>query len=339
MIRRLLAEAPTLPLLAAVVAGILLFFPPDFQQPSLPFVGRAADNMLALRDILLSQYRAAGISDEAYAVLSAMTLGDKTALTDNVRQLFNDTGASHILALSGLHLGMVYMVLSLLVPCRRWRMVSQVVTILGIWMYAFLTGLSPSIVRSATMLTIYGIMSVGYRERMSLNVLSFTAFCMLVVSPVSLYNAGFQMSFLAVAAILMFHPLINGIIPAHIQQSHTVLRWLWGMTTVSLSAQIGVAPLIAFYFHRFSTYFLLSNFVVVPCAWLVLMGSLLFFATHLTVVAWGLSATVGCMLALLGSIASLPASTIGGLYPNVAQTVLAYLFIICIYIAARAVSR
>ena len=339
MKRRLFPDAPILPVAVIVIIGIALFFPSNFQEPDIPFISRAADNMLHLRSHLLLQYREAGLSDEAYAILAAMTLGDKSALTPEIRESFNITGASHILALSGLHLSIIYMMLTLLVPSRRWRMVSQTLTILAIWAFALLTGLSPSVVRAATMLTVYGLLSIGYREKMSVNVLAFTAVIMLIASPTSLYKVSFQMSFLAVLGILLFNPLLTNLIPAHVLQRHTLLKWLWGMTTVSISAQIGVAPLIVFYFHRFSTYFLLSNFVVVPCAYLLIIGCLLLLVTQFTPVATILASIVSLMTNALGKIASLPFANIDHLTPNIVQIALIYVIIACIYIFFRTFAK
>lgn len=318
-----------------VIIGIILFFPKEFQEPDIPIVSQAAENMRHLRGHLLQQYREAGLNDESYGILAAMTLGDKTALSYETRETFNATGASHILALSGLHLGIIYMLLTLLVPGRRWRMASQIVTILAIWTFAFLTGLSPSVVRAATMLTVYGLLSIGYREKMSINVLAFTATVMLLFSPTSLYSIGFQMSFMAVLGILLFNPLLTNLIPAHILQHHTLLKWLWGMTTVSISAQIGVSPLIAFYFHRFSTYFLLSNFVVVPCAYLLLWGSLCLLLIHYAPIATILATVVALMTQMLEKIATLPGASIDHLSPNSLQIILIYVVIACVYVFFR----
>ena len=291
-------------------------------------VQRAGERMLAYRDQLLRQYQQWGIGEENYAIVAAMTLGDKTALTPEIRESFNITGAGHVLAISGLHLGILYMMVSFLVRGLRLRIVTQVLTILLIWAFAFLVGMSPSVVRSATMLTIYGLLSLGYRQKMSINVLAFTAIVLLVLKPQSLFDIGFQMSFLAVLAILLFYPLFNSVFSERWLMEHRLMRWLWGMTALSLSAQIGVAPLIAFYFHRFSTYFLLSNFIVIPCAYLILVGAILLFVTRLQVVATALTAVTTWMRQALDAIATLPYASIDGLYPTLSQTILIYIFIL-----------
>jgi competence protein ComEC len=158
---------------------------------------------------------------------------------------------------------------------------------------------------------------------------------MLIVSPTSIYDVGFQMSFLAVLGILLFNPLLTELIPAHVQQSHTLLKWLWGMTTVSLSAQIGVAPLIAYYFHQFSAWFLLSNFVVVPCAWILLIGGIVLLILPSSTLASVLTAAVTLTTTLLARIAKLPLANISDLHPNALQVVMTYIVIGCIYTLLR----
>lgn len=287
---------------------------------------------LYYRQQLLGRYRTIADDDQTYAVLAAMTLGDKSALSADVKDVYSVTGASHVLALSGLHLGIIYMLLSVLLAGRRRFWLSQVVIILSIWAFAFLTGLSTSIVRSATMISIYGLLSVGGRNRLSLNVLCFTAIVMLLFSPQMLFDVGFQLSFMAVLSILLFMPLLGQMVSVRFLMEHPVWRWLWSTIAVSLTAQIGVAPLIAYYFGRFSTYFLLTNLFVLPLATLILYGALLFLLTSWTFVGNALLAVVALLNSGLGIIASLPLSSIDGLHPSVFQVSLIYTIIICIYI-------
>lgn len=272
--------------------------------PNISIVHAAIAHMLSHRMRLIAELQ--NLPDVPFAIISAMTLGDKSALSSATREVFNTTGAGHILALSGLHLGIIYMVLSFLVRNYQWRMVSQILTLLAIWTFAFLVGMTPSVVRSAIMLTVYGLLSLGYRRNMSVNVLAFTAIIMLIAQPHALFEISFQMSFIAVLSILLLYPLLYGLISEQWLMEHRLVRWLWGMTAVSITAQMGVAPLIAYYFHHFSTYFLLSNFVVIPCAYLILIGTLLFLLTHFSIIATFLSLVTDFMYQSLQWIASLP---------------------------------
>ena len=147
---------------------------------------------LLQRDRLLQRLSDGGIEGDAYAVVAAMALGDKSSLTKELKDMYSLTGASHVLALSGLHLGIIYMLLSLLVRGRRWRMLSQLFLIISIWGFVFLVGMSVSVVRAAIMLSVYALLSLGHRDKMSVNTLAFTAIVMLMVNPMSLFDVGFQ---------------------------------------------------------------------------------------------------------------------------------------------------
>ena len=283
---------------------------------------------LRLRNRLLKRLAVDESSGDQYAVVAAMALGDKSALTKDLREVYAVTGASHVLALSGLHLGIIYTLLSLLIIGRRWQMVSQMLIVLCIWAFVFLVGMSTSVVRSATMLTVYALLSLGYRDKMTVNTLAFTAIVMLMVHPLSLYDVGFQMSFMAVLAILVFMPLLEGLFPTEYLLTHQSVRWLWSMVAVSVSAQIGVAPLIAYYFGRFSTFFLLTNFIVIPAATLILWLSpvVLLFPS----LAYLLLYIVKCLNTVLGQMAAWPGASIEALHPTVLQTVMIYVVILCI---------
>ena len=280
------------------------------------------------RSRLLQRFAEGERNSAQYAVLAAMALGDKSALTKELKEVYAVTGASHVLALSGLHLGIIYTLLSLLIVGRRWQMVSQLLIVLCIWAFVFLVGMSTSVVRSATMLTVYALLSLGHRDKMTVNTLAFTAIVMLIVNPLSLYDVGFQMSFMAVFAILVFMPLFEGVFPREYLLSHQTVRWLWSMVAVSVSAQIGVAPLIAYYFGRFSTYFLLTNFIVIPAATLILWLSpvVLLFPS----LAYLLLYIVKCLNTVLEQMAAWPGASIEALHPSVLQTAMIYVVILCI---------
>ncbi len=292
-------------------------------------VERTRQYFLNQRSRLLQRLESAGLTTDAYAVVAAMALGDKSALTHDLKDTYSRTGASHVLALSGLHLGIIYTLLSMLVVGRRWQTVTQVIMIISIWAFVFLVGMPTSVVRAAVMLTVYALLALGHRRRMSVNTLAFTAIAMLLVSPRALFDVGFQMSFMAVFCILLFVPLFLRPVSARYLMTHRLARWLLSMVAVSVAAQIGVAPLIAYYFGRFSCYFLLTNFIVIPAATAILYLTL---ATLLLpplgiVLSWvvtGLNAT-------LLYIAAMPGATIDGLHPSVGLTVSLYGVILATY--------
>ena len=285
---------------------------------------------LKFRSRLLEKISTPGADADAYAVVAAMALGDKSALTQDLKDVYSVTGASHVLALSGLHLGIIYTLLSLFVFRRRWQVLSQVFIILSIWAFVFLVGMSTSVVRSAMMLSVYALLSLGHRDRMSVNTLAFTAIVMQMISPMSLFDIGFQMSYMAVLSILLFVPLMKGVFTEEYLMSHRVVRWLWGMVAVSLSAQIGTAPLIAYYFGRFSCYFLLTNFIVIPAAMLILYLSIVVLL--IPSLAHLLYNVVAVLNRLLSYLAVIPGASIDNLHPTKIQTTMIYLIIVAVYL-------
>ena len=317
--------------LCSVMLGILVIemdlSKQDDGEPSR--IERTQQYFLHQRTLLLQRLETAGLSDNQYAVVAAMALGDKSSLTKDLKETYSMTGASHILALSGLHLGIIYALLSMLVVGRRWQMVSQVAIILSIWAFVFLVGMSTSVVRSAVMLTVYALLAIGHRQKMSVNTLAFTAIVMLLVSPQALFDVGFQMSFMAVFSILLFTPLFYRPFSAEYLMTHRLVKWLWGMVAVSIAAQIGVAPLIAYYFGRFSCFFLLTNFIVIPAATLILYLSL----ATLLIPSIGvvLASIVGLLNTTLLYISSIPGATIDGLHPSVMLTASIYAIIFATY--------
>ena len=289
-----------------------------FSHPSLSRLSvsdRSRLRFLRWRHVLLQRYRLLGARDDSYAVLAAMTLGDKSALS-----------------LSGLHLGILYMLLSyLLLSHYRQRLWSQAVLVLSIWAFAFLVGLPVSVVRSATMISLFALFSVGHRPHLSVNLLCLAALIILLLNPYSLFDVGFQLSFVSVASILLLLPLFAPDPFPQVERpsSPTVFQRLSSvlvsMLAVSLAAQVGVAPLVAFHFGHFSTYFLLTNLIVLPAAYLVLCGTLLMLL--LPFLAPAVLWLVGGLNHILTWVAQLPLSSINDLHPSWIQVVAYYLMV------------
>ena len=316
--------------LCFVVLGVLLMQRSQQESPQPSRLDRSKTYFLEQRAKLLDRLSESGVDGSVYAVVAAMALGDKSQLTRELKDTYAVSGASHILALSGLHLGILYTLLSLLFSRRRWQVLSQVVIIVCIWLFVFLVGMSASVVRSAVMFTVYALLSLGHRDKMSVNTLAFAAIVMLLLNPKSLFDAGFQMSFMAVLAILLFYPLFESVWSQPFLFDHRIFKWLWTMLAVSCAAQIGVAPLIAYYFGRFSNYFLLTNLVVVPAATLILYLSLLVLL--IPSLAYLLIYIVEALNHLLSWIATLPGASIEGLHPTLLQVWMTYVIIGAVYL-------
>ncbi len=272
------------------------------------------------------------------AIVAAMVLGDKQALDRDTKDAFSISGASHVLALSGLHLSIIYFILTLLMGRRRKRRwLSQAVALLSLWLYVLLVGMAPSIMRSAIMLSIYSLCMIGGREKTSVNTLCLAAICLIVANPLCVWDLGFQLSFLAVLSIVTLYRPINRLLPkgGELTGVHVVdsaLKAVWSVMSVSLASQVGTAPLVAYYFGRFSCYFLLTNLIVVPCATViiycalaVLLTSFLPAVNHvlLTVLGWLTTA----LSTAVTHIAALPGASIEGIKVNAMETGCTYVLI------------
>ena len=299
-------------------------------QQQMSRIDRSKIFFLRQRAKLLERLKEDGMEGDAYAVVAAMALGDKSALTKELKNVYSVTGASHVLALSGLHLGIIYTLISFLIVGRRWQTVSQLFCILSIWAFVFLVGMSVSVVRSAIMLTVYALLSLGHRDKMSVNTLAFAALVMLLVSPRSLFDIGFQMSFVAVLSILLWLPVFMGVFSERFLMEHRWVKWCWGMVAVSVAAQTGVAPLIAYYFGRFSSYFLLTNFIVIPAATLILYLSLVVLL--IPRLAYLLIYIVTKLNVVLAYITTIPGASIDGLHPTLLQVSMVYVIILAVYL-------
>lgn len=310
---------------------------------NLSYVERTMIVALKFRDTLLERLRTLGVDGQGYAVLAAMTLGERVSMSDKMTDEYSVSGAMHVLSLSGLHLGIIYAMLTMMFLWRRRSVLAQVLIVCAIWIYVFIAGLPVSAVRSAVMITVYSFVGLLNRDRMSLNVLAVAAVSMLIANPLNLYDIGFQMSFLSVMFILIFNRPAYNIMPERVRHI-CVLRWLWQMITVSFAAQLGVAPLVALYFGRFSCYFLLTNFVVIPVSTAILYGTVAVFITDWwpwlqACLCTALVEIVDFMNSSVSFVASLPGASIEGININAAQTLIIYVIIFSVYYLIKYLRR
>lgn len=266
-----------------------------------------------LREHLLGVMRDGGIGGKEYAVAGALILGYRGGLDRELRETFAASGAMHILAVSGLHVGIIYMVLVWLLrfmpKTKISRFIRPVIIISVIWLYALITGLSPSVTRSATMFSFVATgVSIG-RNSAIFNTLASSALFQLLVNPGLLFLAGFQLSYAAVAGIVLYQPVFYSLL--------RLRNWfagrVWALVTVSLSAQLMIFPLIIFHFNSFPNLFLVTNLFAVPLAMVILYSGLAFIGlSFIPPVASLFAAILNCSLSLLNfltiSVSSLPFS-------------------------------
>jgi len=204
---------------------------------------------------------------------AALLLGDRSALDQDLVKAYASSGAIHVLAVSGLHVGIFYMLLRWLslhvFRLKRWGSLSVVLS--ALWLYALVTGLPPSVSRACTMFSLIAISKELKRDALIYNTMSAAAFVLLWLKPTFLAETGFQLSFAAVIGIVYLQPKLYKLLYFR----RKWLDWLWQLSSVSLAAQFFTFPLSVYYFNQFPNYFLLSNFVVIPIAAPLLLGCLL----------------------------------------------------------------
>lgn len=213
--------------------------------------------------------------DREKAILSALLLGIKDNLDHEVKSAYTAAGAMHVLAVSGLHVGIVYyMLLLLLKPIkeRRWGNIPFVLVSLSvIWLYALVTGFTPSVMRAVTMFSVI-IISDGFNRKANIyNSLGVAACILIAFDPFIIYSVGFQLSFAAVFGIVMLYPRLYRIL----EFDGKVADYCWSITCVSIAAQAATFPLSVLYFHQFPTYSLLSNLLVIPSATVMLITGMI----------------------------------------------------------------
>jgi len=211
------------------------------------------------------------IRTESKQIALALLLGQKESLGKEVKQAYSATGTQHILAVSGLHVGIIYSIL--LLPLTYFKQEghalrkSYLLLVMGlIWIYSLMTGFSPSVVRAVVMFSLVTLGQMRKRKPSIWNILSFSALLLLVLDPGVRTDLGFQLSYLAVAGIVGLQPLILQLW----SPPNRILDYFWQMAAVTLAAQLITSPLTVHYFHTFPSYFLLANLLIVPLSYLIL---------------------------------------------------------------------
>ncbi|MBS1920028.1 MAG: ComEC family competence protein [Bacteroidetes bacterium] len=270
--------------------------------------------------------------EKEQGLAEALLIGYKDDLDQNLIQSYTNTGVVHIIAISGMHLALVYWLLSLLLkPLQRKKQICwlrPVSIIAGLWFFSLLAGAQASVIRSAVMFTCIVTGESLAKKTSIYNTLAFSAFILLCYNPYWLWDVGFQLSYAAVLSIVIFmRPIYNWI-----YFRNKIVDFIWKLNTVSIAAQILTVPLSIFHFHQFPNYFLLTNFIAVPLSSMILLGeiflcSVFFIPAIAGLVGKILSWLIGLMNSYIQRIESLPYSLWDGLQINIVQTLLLYTII------------
>lgn len=217
-----------------------------------------------LRQKLLARIDGWEIGSDEKAITKALLFGYRYEIDSSLLSAYSSAGATHVLAVSGLHVGVIYLLTSYLLSFfnlfNKGRMIKPFFMLGLLWGYALVTGLSPSVVRAVTMFSFVAV-GTGFKRNVSIyNTLLISALFLLIIKPTYLFEVGFQLSYTAVFFIVWLQSRFESIL----KPKNWILKKVWLITTVSLAAQIGTFPLGLYYFHQFPSLFLLSNLVVIP---------------------------------------------------------------------------
>lgn len=299
--------------------------PPNFL---LSLAYQIRDRATAIIDTNIPDPRENGIA-------KALLLGIKDHIDNEIKKSYSAAGAMHVLAVSGLHVGIIYLILQVFIGRLRQRgkmgkRLFGIISITIIWMYATVTGLSPSVLRAATMFSLVAMSQMSAREGNIYNTLGFAAFLLLMYDPYLIYSVGFQLSFAAVIGIVYMQPKLYRLLDFRVW----IIDKAWAITCVSVAAQLATFPLSAYYFHQFPTYFLASNLIVIPAAFIMLVGGIsmllidpifqgagAFIGELLSYFMWGINE-------LISIVDVLPNSLIEWIYMDRVGLIMTYLIVI-----------
>ncbi|MDH3381646.1 MAG: ComEC family competence protein, partial [Flavobacteriaceae bacterium] len=217
-----------------------------------------------LRKKINEKLKPFSVPKDEMAVINALLLGQRQEISKELMENYTKAGAIHILAISGLHIGIILLILHFLFSplenFKNGKIIKSVILILLLWMYALIAGLSASVVRAVMMFSVVAIGMNLNKKPSVINTLIVSLFILLLINPLYFFNVGFQLSYLAVFAIVIIQPMISKIW----NPKNKIIKFFWNLLTVSFAAQFGVLPLSLYYFHQFPGLFIISNLVIIP---------------------------------------------------------------------------
>lgn len=270
-------------------------------------------------------------NDKVKAIANAISIGYKDEMDYEIKQSYSNAGASHLLAVSGLHVGIIYLIFNHIFIFIKNKVVKTTLSVILLWGYAIITGMSPSVTRATLMFSLISIGKTMKSQPNIYNIIAASAFIILLFNPFTLFNIGFQLSYLAVIGIIYYHPKLKNII--YIKNKY--LKKLWDLLCLTIAAQILTAPLSIYYFNQFPLYFILPGLILVPLTPLIIYG---YFATVISFWNHKLSYYFAKITEFIvywynnfvAFIENLPYSVINDIYINFFQLTLFYLLIITV---------
>jgi competence protein ComEC len=267
-----------------------------------------------VRKRLLDIYNQQKWEERQLQVISALTLGYRRGLDPETKRVFASAGVLHVLAVSGLHTGILFLILKFLFgflrTLRQGKFIFVFLVIASLWGFALLTGLSPSVNRAAAMFSFVVIGQNLRRQINTYNTLAASAFFLLLINPNNIFEAGFQLSYAAVFGIVFLHPRFDKLIYFRLKIS----RYFWSLFSLSVAAQIATFPISVFYFHQFPVYFWLANLVAIPAVTVLIpLGIALlafnWFSLLSSAIAYAAGFGLNVLISFLEMVDGLPVST------------------------------
>jgi competence protein ComEC len=284
------------------------------------------DVSISMRHWADAQLKAVVHGKREQGIASALVLGITDGLDNELMGAYSATGAMHVLSVSGLHVGILYLLITLLLKpvllFRNGKWIVAAISLIVLWTYACVTGLSPSVLRAVTMFSFMVVARPLDHRTNIYNVLAASAFCLLLFDPFLIMSVGFQLSYLAVLGIVYLQPLFYNLFEPRAR----LIDEIWKVTSVSIAAQLATFALGLLYFHQFPNYFLVSNLYVLPLGFVILVGGLLvlavsFFSPLAAFVGMILEWAIWLLNYLTFLTEALPFSVIGNIHITAAQCI------------------
>jgi competence protein ComEC len=266
--------------------------------------------------------------DKECGLAEALLIGYKNDLDKNLIQSYSNTGVVHVVAISGLHLGLIYTILNMICRPFKRKFLRPIIILTGLWMFSLLAGGSPSVLRSAIMFSTMVIGETVSRKSSVLNNLAVSAFFLLCYDPYWLWDLGFILSYGALLSIVMF---MKPVYEIYISENK-IIDHIWKLNAVTISAQVLTLPVLIYYFNQFPNLFIITNFLAIPLSGIILTGEIVLCAVYFIepiAMLCGklLTLTIRLMNEIVEYIDGLPFSSTRNIHINFMQVVLLYVFI------------
>ena len=285
-----------------------------------------------LREEINDKLNQFDLKESELAIINALLLGQRQDISKEIYNSYTQAGAIHILAVSGLHVGIILLLLNFVFKpldyFKNGNYLKLIIIVTLLWSYAVIAGLSASVVRAVTMFTAVAIGMHLKRQTNVFNTLAISIFFLLLIKPMFLFDVGFQLSYLAVFAIVIIQPMIETIWSPKLK----IVNFFWKIFTVTLAAQVGIIPISLYYFHQFPGLFFVSNLIIIPCLGIILgFGILVIILGLINILPEFLATSYGWIISLMNTFVSWVSNQESFLIKNISfslgQVLISYLII------------